>query len=141
MGRGGLSGVWAILGLAAIGILPPQGKAERRLDPAIGPPVPERYQSVRDAQDWLNPYLQVCPQDVTLSVRSIKRVREKLKFDALRASLLDLPASAWPYGRIVGVQECSIDNPGGDAEARKKRRRDVESVLKALGVDISWWPG
>jgi hypothetical protein len=35
---------------------------EGELGARIGPPMAERYQSIREGQDWLNPFLQVCPQ-------------------------------------------------------------------------------
>lgn len=136
-----LTRAWSILGVAAaIGIVACQGKAERGFDPAIGPPILEKYKSVRDARDWLNPYLSVCPQGVILSVRSINRVHDTVQIEALRSTLLDLPAIAWPYGRIVALQDCSIGVPG-DTEDRKTQMRTVESVLKGLGLDISRWPG
>lgn len=135
-----LAATWSILALtSAVGVLPDQGRAERQLHPAIGRPIPQRYESIRDAQDWLNPYLSVCPQGVILSVRSVKRVRDTVRIDALRATLVDLPVLAWPYGRIVALQDCSIGVPG-DAADRQKRMKEVEAVLNALGLDISRWP-
>jgi len=116
-----------------------QAKQRRDLDPRIGPPIQERYKSVRDAREWLNPYLSVCPPGVVLSVRSAGRVHDRVEVEALRIALLDLPATAWPYGRIVALQDCSIGVPG-DAEERKTRMQAVESVLNGLGLAISRWP-
>lgn len=112
----------------------------RRLDPAIGPPILKRYESIRDAQDWLNPYLVVCAQGVVLDVRSVRRVNETVSPDTLRTVLLDLPVTAWPYGRIVALQDCSLGIPGDTAD-RKRRMREVENALDALGLEISHWPG
>lgn len=135
-----LTVAWVVLGVVtAVSLWAHQVRAEERLDPAIGAPIPERYKSVRDAQGWLNPYLSVCPQGVIFSVRSVNRVRETVSLENLRTALLDLPVRAWPYGRIVALQDCSIGIPG-DAEDRKKRMREVEAVMKALGLDMSMWP-
>jgi hypothetical protein len=117
-----------------------QTVTERRLDPAIGPPMLDRYKSIRDSQDWRNPYLSVCPRGVLLDVRSISRVNATVPPDTLRQVLLDLPITAWPYGRIVALQDCSVGEPG-DAEDRKRRMLEVENVLDELGVDINHWPG
>jgi hypothetical protein len=127
--------------VAGAGIQARQTATERpRLDPAIGPPILERYESIRDAQDWLNPYLSVCPHGVLLDVRSVGRVDETVSPDTLRTVLLDLPVSAWPYGRIVALQDCSLGSPG-DEDDRKRRMLEVESVLETLGLDTSRWPG
>ena len=112
----------------------------RRLDPAIGPPILKRYESIRVAQDWLNPYLVVCSHGVLLNVRSVRRVDETVPPDTLRTVLLDLPVTAWPYGRIVALQDCSVVGPGY-AEDRKRRMLEVENILNTLGLDISHWPG
>ena len=113
--------------------------AARLLHPAIGPALPDRYTSVRAAQDWLNPYLAACPQGAVLSVRSLKRLNETVRIDALRATLVDLPLVAWPYGRVVALQDCSL-GVEGDADGRTKRMENVEGVLKSLGLEVRRWP-
>jgi hypothetical protein len=131
---------WLILGVVmAVGIRADQASADRRLDPAIGPPVPEKYTSIRDARDWQNPYLSVCGQGVIVYVRSVKRLSDTVPIERLRTTLLNLPVTAWPYGRIVALTDCSIEDPG-DTDGRKRRMRDVEGVLKALGLEIDRWP-
>jgi hypothetical protein len=137
-----LAGAWLLVGLivTGAGIQAGQVAIERRLDPAIGPPILDSYESIRDSQDWLNPYLSVCPQGVLLDVRSIRRIDETVSPEALRTVLLDLPLTAWPYGRIVALQDCSLGIPG-DTEERKRRMLEVEKVLHTLGVDSSRWPG
>src|SRR5262249_30700723 len=94
------------------------------LDPRIGPPVRGKYEGVQDAKDWLNPYLSICPQGVDLTVAAVGR-KSLVSVPALRAELVKLPLGAWPYGRIVAVQECSIGVPG-DEQARRQRLAAVE---------------
>jgi hypothetical protein len=132
---------WLILGVVtAVGIRADQASADRQLDPAIGPPVPKKYASIRAARDWQNPYLSVCRQGVIMNVRSVKRLSDTVPIEMLRTALLNLPVTAWPYGRIVALQDCSI-GIAGDTEDSKRRIRDVEAVLKALGLEIDRWPG
>lgn len=97
-----------------------------------------KYDGVRDAKDWLNPFLAVCPQGVDLTVASVKH-KSLVSIPDLRAALIKLPVEAWQYGRIVGLQECSIGIAGEEQEHRQ-RSAAVEAVLKALGLQVSRWP-
>jgi hypothetical protein len=110
-----------------------------QLDSTIGPPVAEKYQAIRDAQDWLNPFLSVCPQGVVFSVRSLSRETKTIHVEELKQTLRTLPTQAWPYGRIVALSYCSIGNPG-DKEAQQQRMRDVEAVLGSLELERRLWP-
>jgi hypothetical protein len=133
----------AVCVVMAVGVVAAQGQSEARLDrldPSIGPPRPERFQSIRDGQDWLNPYLQLCSQGVIVSVRSVNRVRDTMPISALRSTLLELPVRAWPYGRIVALQECSVFSSADSAQDRETRGREVEAVLRELELAISYWP-
>jgi hypothetical protein len=104
------------------------------LNPRIGSPISAKYGPIRDAKDWLNPYLQVCAGGVDVTKRkSLVAIRE------LSGTLIKLPVEAWPYGRVVALQECSIDVAGGGV-ARWQRLADVEQVLKTLGLFVTRWP-
>ena len=127
--------------VAALAIFVENGAAQssrQQLNPRIGAPVPARYEAVRDAKDWLNPYLQVCEGGVDVTVHSIKR-KSLVAVRDLSGTLVTLPVEAWPYGRVVGLQECSLDVPGAEG-ARRQRLAEVEAVLKPLGLHISRWP-
>jgi hypothetical protein len=110
-----------------------------QLDARLGPPAAERYRAIRYGQDWLNPYLSVCPQGVVLSVRSVGRETQTIKIEELQQTLRELPVQGWPYGRIVALQDCSIGIPG-DEEAQQQRMRDVQAVLGNLKLEVSLWP-
>ena len=112
--------------------------SRQQLSPRIRSPVPAKYEAVRDAKDWLNPYLQVCAGDVDITVRSIKR-KSAVALRDLADTLVKLPAEGWPYGRVVALQECSLGVPG-DTDARRQRLADVEGMLKALGLHVTRWP-
>ena len=115
-----------------------QSVGERGLDPAIGPANAAKYESILDAQEWLNPYLSVCLDRIVLSVRSVNRVDETVPLGTLRNVLLDLPVTAWPYGRVVGLQDCSLGSRD-DVEARKTML-GVDEILDALRVEKDRWP-
>jgi hypothetical protein len=112
--------------------------SRRQLDPRIGPPVPSKYDAVRDAKDWLNPYLQVCADGVELTAHSVKH-KSTVAVRDLSDALVRLRAEAWPYGRIVALQECSIGIPE-DAVVRQQRLVEVRNVLEALELQVSLWP-
>ena len=125
--------------LATLPTLAAAQSSSQNLNPRIESAVRARYDAVRDAKDWLNPFLQVCADGVDLTVHSIKR-KSLVAIRDLRGTLVKLPVEAWPYGRVVALQECSIRVPEEDAEARRQRLTEVEAVLKALGLHVTRWP-
>jgi hypothetical protein len=130
-----------LLALAAAALPTPAAaqSPSERLNPRIGSPVPARYDAVRDARDWLNPYLQVCAGGINVTVHSIKH-KSLVAIRDLHGTLVKLPVEAWPYGRVVALQECSIVDVPEDTEARRQRLAEVEAVLKALGLLVTRWP-
>src|SRR4051812_43586299 len=109
MSRCCAAATWSIVGLATVlGSWACRTTHSAELNPAIGPAAQERYQSIQDWQNWLNPSLSVCVRDVVLDVRSVGRVGERVPSETVRQILLDLPAAAWPYGRVVSLQLCSF---------------------------------
>ena len=125
--------------IAALPALSQIQSSNQQLTPQIGSAVPERYGAVRDAKDWLNPYLQVCAGGIDLTVHSVKR-KSSVAIRDLRDTLVKLPVEGWPYGRIVALQDCSLGVPG-DAEASRQRIVEIDAVLnKALGLQVSRWP-
>ena len=137
-GRGMRYVVLALV-VAALPTLAAAQSPSGRLNPRIGSPVPARYDAVRDAKDWLNPFLQVCADGVDVTVRSIKH-RSLVAIRELRETMVKLPVDDWPYGRVVALQECSIVDVPEDTEARRQRLAQVEAVLKALGLQVTRWP-
>ena len=63
---------------------------DQQLNPGIPTPAPEKYVAVRDAKDWLNPYLQVCADGVHLTTDSVKGKSVVAPRD-LREALVRLP--------------------------------------------------
>jgi hypothetical protein len=122
-------------------------EAARQQMELIPPPSKTRYMAVHSLTSWENPYLTVQGGMVTLHVlmadantsalgeggmlRPVGARRRNLdvRVSDLPAALNAIPESAWPYGRVVAVEEAH-EIP---VKARAEVRRNVETVLKTLG--------
>lgn len=113
----------------------------------IPPPSKTRYLAVKTLTAWQNPYLTIQGAMVTLHVtladsnpstlgvggmlRPVGARRQDLnvRTSDLPAALNAVPETAWPYGRVVAVEEAH-DAP---ASALPELRRNMESAMKTLG--------
>ncbi len=121
-------------------------------------PTKSRYVDVHEPGAWANPFLSVDANMINLRVTvgdanpssygeggmlrpKAARVREvQIRVADLADGLIALPESAWPYGRVVAVEE----SPLADKKQRPAVRRQVEAViaqLNDLGVVVDEWPG
>ena len=112
----------------------------------IPPPSKSRYLAVKSLTSWENPYLTVQANMITLHVtvadantsdlgvggilRPVGARRQDLnvRTSDLAAALNAVPETAWPYGRVVAVEEAH-DAP---ASARPQLRRNMEAAFKTL---------
>jgi hypothetical protein len=122
----------------------------------IPPPSKNRYLAVHSLTSWENPYLTVQGAMLTLHVtladanpselgvggilRPVGARRQDLNIRAsdLPIALNAVPQSAWPYGRVVAVEEAH-DTP---ASARPQVRRNMEAAMQLLndvGVVVYEW--
>jgi hypothetical protein len=129
--------------------------ARQQLD-LIPPPSKARYTAIRSLESWENPYLTVQGNMVTLHVlladsntstlgqggllRPVAARRRNLdvRLSDLPTALNAIPESAWPYGRVLAIEEAH-DTPVSD---RPMVRRNLESVIKTLndlGVVVYEW--
>ncbi len=126
---------------------------ERAQLDAIPLPTKSLYIGIHDPASWVNPILWVGPQTITLRTRvpnanayatgrgtssSVRRLESELHPADLNESLVAIPASAWPYGRVIAVAEAPVA-----AKDRPAVLRNVETVLKKLndlGVVVEEWP-
>lgn len=138
----------------------PQQLAEIRSDlEQIPPPAKSRYLAVKSLTSWDNPYLTVQGEMVTLHVtladantstlgeggllRPVGARRQNLNVRTgdLPSALNAIPQTAWPYGRVVAIEEAH-DAP---ASAVPQLRRNMEAVFKTVGdlgvVAYEWQPG
>jgi len=122
----------------------------------IPPPSKTRYLAIHSLSNWENPYLTVQENIATLHVtmadanpsdigvggmlRPVGARRQDLtiRVSDLPAALNAIPENAWPYGRVVAIEEAH-DAP---ASARPAIRRNVEGTIKTLsdlGVVVYEW--
>jgi hypothetical protein len=110
-------------------------------------PSKSRYLAVHSLTIWENPYLTVQGAMVTLHVtiadantsdlgvggilRPVGARRQDLNVRTadLPAALNAIPQNAWPYGRVVAVEEAHDAPPS----ARPELRRNMEAAIKLLG--------
>ncbi len=125
----------------------------------IPSPAKSRYLAVHSLSTWENPYLTIQASMVTLHVtvadantsslgeggllRPVGARRQNLnvRTSDLGPALNAVPETAWPYGRVVAIEEAH-DAP---ASAEPELRRNLEAVIKSLGdlgiVAYEWQDG
>jgi hypothetical protein len=123
----------------------------------IPPPSKTTYMAIHTRQGWANPFLIVGKSSVNLTVMypdlapantpgsdflhpaAARRRVLDLRLADLPEALAALPENTWPYGRVVAVEEDSLEQK----QDRPQVRRNVEAtmqVLNDLGVVIYEWP-
>lgn len=120
--------------------------ARQQMD-LIPPPSKNRYMAVHSLTSWENPYLTVQENMLTLHVTladpnhsdlgvggmlrptGARRQVLNIRVSDLPASLSAVPENAWPYGRVVAVEEAH----GVPAAERPSVRRNLEATMKTLG--------
>jgi hypothetical protein len=141
-----LSAVAVSLALLASCARPPGGPAETAaaISPEtriqqVPPADPQKYAGMRDMKAWRNPYLIVRVDGVGLLDVS-NNEQQIVDPDKLSEALAKLPASAWPYGRVVAIQEISAASSEGDKARLRKNRALVAGALESMQVLINWVP-
>jgi len=123
----------------------------------IALPTKSRYVDVHEPGAWANPFLSFDPQMINVRItvgdanpstlgqggllRPAAARRQELQIHQkdLVDALIALPESAWPYGRVVAIEE----SPLADRKARPAIRRQIEAAIKQLndlGVVVEEWP-
>ena len=122
----------------------------------IPPPSKTRYMAVRSLSTWENPYLTIQGGMVTLHVlvadantsslgeggllrpTGARRQELNVRTEDLPAALNAVPPTAWPYGRVVAVEEAHAT----PAAALPQVRRNMEAAIRLLsdlGVVVYEW--
>jgi hypothetical protein len=106
----------------------------------IPAPNSELYKHVQEYTEWRNPYLTVLPDGIR--IQSLPAAfQKKVPIGVLHQTLLSLPASAWPYGRVVAVQAGGGPQNNTTPALIEQNRIQVQAILRAAGVTIDYWPG
>ena len=107
-----------------------------RLPARIPPANPVKYQRVRDASNWNNPYLVISSEGFDLRF-SGGQTHGPLSI--LARTIVGLPDSAWPYGRVLAASESGVQS-ADSSELIKRNKEQADKILKELGVTVDWWP-
>jgi hypothetical protein len=127
----------------------------------IPPPAKSRYLAVHTIDAWSNPFLIVGKKNVTLRIyypdeiagqggdsslpnpmlrpSGARRRELDLRMADLPEALSALPGGAWPYGRVIAVEE----DPSTARPDRVAMRRNVEAAIQMLtdlGIVVDEWP-
>jgi len=119
----------------------------------IPPPSKNLYMSVHSLSEWQNPYLTVQPDMVTLHVlladanpstfdpggvlRPVGARRQDLdvRMGDLPAALNAIPATSWPYGRVMAVEEAHNTPAAGRTQVRRNMEAAMQ-MLSDLGIVV-----
>lgn len=120
-------------------------------------PTKSMYVDVHEPGAWINPFLSVDADYLTLRVtmadanpsnlgqgtllrpEAARRQEVQLRLNDLADALIALPPGAWRYGRVIAVAE----SPLAGRKDRPKVRRNVEAAIQQLndlGIVVEEWP-
>ena len=130
--------------LSVSGIACSQRNAAKTPDPesvlqAIPPANSAQYEHIKDMKKWRNPYLIVRTDGVAL-YDSADSAEIILKPDEVLPALAKLPASNWPYGRVVAAAENTARVSEQDGIAIRRNKGIVGGLLEGAHVAVRWVP-
>jgi hypothetical protein len=99
-----------------------------------------QYGRIQDMKTWRNPYLIVRADGVAL-LDSADNAEIILKTDDLLGVLAHLPASDWPYGRVVAAAENGVRASEKDGVAIRRNKGIVSGMLEGAHIAVKWVPG
>lgn len=132
-------------------------KARQEID-QIPPPAKSRYLAVHTQENWTNPFLIVGRETVHLRIilpdanpsaygtgtmpRPTEARKQELdvRLADLPNALSAIPEGAWPYGRVVAVEETPITAKADRPQVRRNVEATIQ-VLNDLGVVVDEWTG
>ena len=125
----------------------------------IPPPTKSKYMAIKSLSAWQNPYLTVQDNLLVLHVTvadantsalgqggmlrptGARRQDLTIRTGELAAALNAVPPTAWPYGRVIALEEAH-NTP---AKMEPEVRRTMEVVMRTLGdlgvVPYEWTEG
>jgi hypothetical protein len=104
----------------------------------IPKPDPGKYRSIRDARDWKNPYLVVRRDGI--EIVGTTPAGQSIDVSSIPGALEKLPASAWPYGLVVAIQDIGLVSGKTDPERIADNRAKLMKLMKDLGIVVNLWP-
>lgn len=98
-----------------------------------------QYERVQDMKKWRNPYVIVRTDGVAL-YDAADNAEIQLKPEELLPALAKLPASNWPYGRVVAAAENGVRNSEQDGVAIRRNKGVVGGILEGAHIAVKWVP-
>ena len=98
-----------------------------------------KVERIRDMRTWRNPYLIVQADGVAL-LDAVDNAEIKLKPAELLPALAALPASNWPYGRVVAATANTAKASEQDSVAIRRNKGIVGGILEGAHIAIKWVP-
>lgn len=112
-----------------------------RLNARIGLANPQRYKSIHDAKKWQNPILVIRADGIQVIAKGLPSGERTVAPTDLRRTLIDLPVTAWPYGRVVAVQDIGLRRADLSDGPTITNNRDVTlAILRTLEISVEGWP-
>jgi len=106
---------------------------------ALPQAVPAQYDRIQDMKKWRNPYLIVRADGVAL-YDFADSAEILLKTDEVLPALARLPASNWPYGRVVAAAEIGVRASEQEGIAIRRNKGIVGGLLEGAHVAVKWVP-
>jgi hypothetical protein len=119
----------------------------------IPPPSKNRYMVVRSMESWQNPYITVQPGMLELHVtladanpspvgaggmlrpEAARRQVLNISFDKLGEAMAAIPQTAWPYGRVIAIEEAHKTPAKAEPAVRRAMEMAV-GTLSDLGIVV-----
>ena len=98
-----------------------------------------QYTRIQDMKTWRNPYLIVRADGVAL-LDSADNAEIILKTDDVLGALAHLPASDWPYGRVVAATEDGGRASEQNGVAIRRNKGIVGGMLAGAHIAVKWVP-
>lgn len=99
---------------------------------------PGKYQHV-EMRSWRNPYLILRADGIAL-LDPADNAEIQLKPNEMLSALAALPASAWPYGRVVAIAESRTTTLEQESVSIRRNKGIVGGMLESARVAIDWVP-
>jgi hypothetical protein len=105
----------------------------------IAAPDPEKYPTLQENKHWSNPYLVIRADAIGLLSGAAANEEQMLKPEEVLPALAHLPASAWPYGRVVAILVQEKPTAAEQEKIALRRSRGiVAGDLEGAHVAIHW---
>lgn len=111
----------------------------------IPPPDRKKYLSVKQQEDWKNPFLLLNPDGTLTLIAGETSTRQTVKGEELESVLIGLPASDWSFGRVIAVQPSAIRSSEREQferedKALKQTWSRMRDTMTKLEVQVNLWP-